>query len=107
MKVNYLPLQKAARPLEVHGNMESRLLFEALYDSFKANRRDLIIQIPKVCVQSNHGAGRYGLLERHSGPVTTNVVDHSLHLHLVVLSIRNVDGDWTSNLKSFGITHKE
>ena len=107
VEINDLLLQEPARPLEVHGNLEAWLLLEALNDSFKANRRHLFLWVPEVCKQSDLGAGRNGLLERHPRPVNSDVVEHSLHFNLVVLSIRNLDGDRTSNFKSFGSAHRE
>jgi hypothetical protein len=107
MEITELLLQEPTRPLEAHGNFESWLLMETLNESFKANRRNLFLRAPKVYKQTDLCAWRHGLLQHQLGPVNSNVVEHSLHFHLVVRSVRKVDSDRTSNRKSFCFSHRE
>jgi len=105
LEINELLLQEPARSLEVNGNFEPWLLPEALNSSFKTNRRNPFLRVLKVSKESNLGARWYGLLQCHSRPVKSDVVEHPLEFHLVVMPIGNLDGDRAADLKSFCIAH--
>src|SRR5579862_8289383 len=74
VEIDDLLLQESARPLEIYGDLESRLFPETLDDAFKTDCRDLFVRVAKVCEQGDFGSGRHRLLERYSGPVDTDVV---------------------------------